>query len=181
MSWGHSNLYNAIYTDLAADATLVALVGDQAIGEIHDPEYRIGSDSPTTIQRSPYMGYSIVTSEPLLEDVSSWRRSVVLFRASSTNRALAMKIADYMEDLLDPVCSYYNFSDSNITHSEGRFLRRITPQGELLADDLWKEDILIEMIWAPFPCTGTETEPDVQNCAASTDDDLPYGNNCPDD
>lgn len=153
---GYEKLISAVVTKLQADTgagSLVTLTGHTSA------ESHIARSKPLVEKRSPFIGVSAYGTPFMGPDVTTVKRSVVIFEicANGSGAELTvLRICDRLEYLLDgpsPATnrSYYDFSDASINTKQVRLKSR----GNTYFDeelDVWAAVVDANVIWIGEPC-----------------------------
>lgn len=159
MSWPITRLQEAIVDKFDQDPELISLTNEgqlDSVGTIH--HIGIVLNEPAMKDRLPYVGFQVVTSQPLIpnEGRIQIEQAIVLAYVYSKDEFMATKIADRIHMLLispdDSCCNgYYDITNAHIrnfgTEYAGRAVRAFMDDS-----DVYVEVVEISMIWSPVPC-----------------------------
>lgn len=173
---GHNRLREALIEKLLNDCEFPTMVGQQ------DGEVNIGPITPTVRNRRPYLGVSILRTQPLVRMVpTGWQKSRVMFYGISSDQIKATQLIDRMMCLVgsasDENCCpnryYYDFSNDCINNKSTMFLFR---RGIVFNNDLdtWTDSIEVEIIWNDCPCDNECKPFEIEVCE-------PFNPDCTDD
>lgn len=161
MSWGHTNLIDAIRKALIADSVLVDLLKEGSDTYRQDAETRIAEWYPKSHGRYPFVGIQILSSGPLdtSNGITRMRDSLVGFHCISCDQLKTAMIADRIEDLVTHIPTgedtrwFFDISDGFIRNvaTELRFRTIIAP---MLDQDTDSFRILVQIsfVWSDKVC-----------------------------
>jgi hypothetical protein len=161
-------LVEAIVEKLKSIDDLVDLTRDGLSVE-YTKEFKIGASTPNVKARTPFLGVSIVRTDP--HNVSAphtgWLRSRVKLCAFSRDDLVATLITDavlgqviYEMHGMSQNRAYLNFSNDHITNSATVFIRRDELEFND-GQDYYESTIHLEVIWLDRPCEGDSCCPSV--------------------
>lgn len=187
----HGNFGYALQKKLEDDPQLRSLTnhGDY---DTNTDETRIGIGEygPNTTGYAPFVGWNILTSDPLIggEGPTHWYKTVVWIFADTHDQLQTTVLADAIQKVFTHVpegeCNrkwYCNISDDSVfnrhTYFSGR--RKFGSEGvsKLNTDgDIFEEAVEVVFVWRDFPCEGIACDdPDTTVCPL---EDTEYDNNC---
>ena len=190
------------------DALNNALISDECIadlacsGEIDlvtgEPRISIGERGPDIICRPPYVGWQLLTTEPISPDAdtSGWYRTqVAIFAIDHRGSVYATRLADAIQCFFTKKPQdhdlykkwFRDISNNCILNRCTRFVRTL-PLGRRnqnafdFEKDTWSSVLEIQIIWSSCnPCSDEPCEQiELEDCDINNDDDSEKScNNCP--
>jgi hypothetical protein len=161
-------LIEAIVQKLESIDNLVDLT-KHGLSVEYTKEFKIGASSPNVKARTPFLGVSVVRTDPqnMAAPHTGWMRSRIKLCAFSRDELVATLILDAVFDQvvsqthgMSPNRGFLNFTNDHITNSGTVFIRR---EGVEFNDgqDYYESSLHLEVIWLDRPCEGDSRCPSV--------------------
>ena len=160
-SFGEYRLVEAIVNKLQSIDNLVDLT-KHGLSLEYTKEFKIGAANPNVKARTPFLGVSIVRTDPLNMSAphTGWLRSRVKLCAFSRDELVSTLILDAVMDQvitqthdMSANRGYLNFTNNHITNSGTIFIRRDELEFND-GQDYYESTIHLEVIWLDQPCSG---------------------------